>query len=139
VVAHRGAVWVLTSAGVFTLDGDGAEPLAVPALSYSGLASRYGSTWLFATSGAVRLRGNRVTPFETQRAVRDVVRVRGATWILTADEASGAGPAYRVRGDKAVACAPGGTGVSAVVEHADATWFLTRRDGRAGPMIPVGS
>jgi hypothetical protein len=138
IVEHRGAVWVLTSGGAFTLDRDRVERVAVPALSYTGLAWSHGSTWLFATTAAVRLRGRRMTVFETEQAVRDVLRVRGDAWILTSNEVTGPGPAYRVRGSRTIGHAPGGAGMASVADYDDATWLLTRRDGRAGPMVRVG-
>ena len=125
MIEHRGAVWLLTSAGAFSLDGLGAVPLPVPVLSYTGTASMRGSTWLLATAGAVRLRGGGMALFEIDHAARDVVRVRGETWILTSDADGAPGPAYRVRGKKAVAQTPSGAGVASVVEYDDATWFLT--------------
>ncbi len=135
VVGHRGTVWLLASTGAFVVKGNQVEEIGVPALSYTGLVWLGGSTWLYATTAAVRLRGAEATVFETAQPVRDVVRVRGSTWLLTGDETGGAGPAYRVRGPKVIEHSPDGAGVATVVDFDGGTWLLTRRGNRAGLMV----
>jgi hypothetical protein len=108
-----------------------------PELAYTNAVAVGNETWLLATTGAVRLHNGDSTFYDTAgNPARSVVDIYGDRWILTGDPKT-PGPAFRVRGTRLARHAPRGAGVADIVRYADAPWFLTRSDGRAGPMLPV--
>jgi hypothetical protein len=139
IVQIGDVVWLLTAKGAFVLEGDAPMPTEAPELAYTNAVAIGNETWLLATTGAVRLRAGKSTFYDTAgNPARAVVDVDGNRWILTGDPKT-PGPAFRVRGTRVARHAPGGAGVADIVRYADALWFLTRRDGRAGPMNRVNS
>ena len=138
VVCIGATVWLLTAKSAFVLEGDAAGRAEAPELAYTNAVATRNETWLLATAGAVRLRDGESRFYDTAgNPARNVIDIEGDCWILTGDQKT-PGPAFRVRGTRLERHAPGGAGVADIVLYAHAPWFLTRRDGRAGPMRPVG-
>lgn len=97
-----------------------------------------GTEWLLGNGRACLVAGDQRHCFNVPGfRVVGVRRIDKRWWLLTQRKTIGPGPAYRIEGDRARAIPDESMQVLDVYPFAGATWLVTRRGGKAGPLVHV--
>lgn len=96
-----------------------------------------GQTWLLTNSGAARVDGDGYTKLDTDgQPVWNIVKVDEVLWLLTGRESDPA-RAYRVDRDSTTPFPDQDIGITGVHKIGERVYFVTRKNGNAGPLLPV--